>query len=105
MKLHVVKILEENIDLDAEALIVLDLVDAAVKNMKGAEEWNIVTRMDCRKVSELLTSKKLKASELAGDSGPIISKIIDLENKTKVEFEHVHAKMKGSEDKTIKKNV
>ena len=91
--------------LAVEALIVLDLVDAVVHYMKSSEEVKIVTHMDCRKVWKLLTSKTLKVSQLAGDGGSIISKIIELENKTKAEFEHVYATMKGNEDNAIEKRI
>ena len=40
--------------------------------------------MDCYKVWELLTSEKLKTSQLEGDGRSIISKIIKLKNKQKL---------------------
>ena len=91
----------ENTALATEVLTVLDLVDTVVMNMKGAEEGKIVINMDCRKVWELLTSKKLKESHLAGDSGSIIIEIIELESKTKIEFECMHAKTKDNDDNVI----
>ena len=71
----------ENTALDAEALIALGLFDAVAENIKGAEEGKIVINMDFCKVWELLTSKTLKASELEGDGGLTINKIIDLESQ------------------------
>ena len=61
--------------------------------------------MDCRKVWELLISKKLKASQLIRYGGSKISKIVELENKTKVEYEHVHVKTKDNENDAIEKKV
>ena len=61
-----------------------------MQNVKEAEEVNIVINMNCREFWELLTSDTLKASQLAEDGGSIISRIIELENKSKIEFEHVH---------------
>ena len=73
--------MDENTALDAEALILLDLVDTVVQNMKESEEGKIVTNMDCHKVWELLKLETLKASQLTGDSGSIISGTIELESK------------------------
>ena len=50
---------------------------------------------------ELWTSKKIKASQLAGDGGSIISKIIDLESKTKIEFEYVHVTTRNNDDNEV----
>ena len=55
--------------------------------MKAAEENKIVINTDCRKVWELSTSKTLKASQLAGDVGTVISKIAHIESKSKIQFE------------------
>ena len=57
--------------------------------------------MDCRKFWELLSSETLKSSQLPGDGRLIISKIIDLEIKSKKEFECAHAKTKDNEDNII----
>ena len=43
----------------------------------------------------------LEAIQLAGHGGSIIRKIIELENKSKTEFEHVHVKTKSAGDNTI----
>ena len=56
---------------------------------------------DCRKVWELLICGKVKSSQLAGDGGSIISKIIELKSKTKIEFEHVHVKTKKVDEDAI----
>ena len=50
---------------------------------------------------ELLKLEKLKANQLAEDSGSIISRIIELDTKSKIEFEHVHAKTNKIEDSAI----
>ena len=57
---------------------VLDLVSAVAHNMRGFNEGKIIMHVDCRKAWELLTTKVLKVSQLAGDRGSIISKTIEL---------------------------
>ena len=90
-----------NTALAAEALIVLDLVNTVVLSMKVAGEVKIVINMDCRKMWDLLTSKKIKESQLVGVSGSIISKIKEFESKTKIELEYVHTKTKENDDDAI----
>ena len=80
--------------LAAEASIVLDLVDAVVQNVKEDEEGKIVINIDCWKVWESLTSETLKLSQLTGDGGSIISRIIELDRNSKIEFECVHVNKK-----------
>ena len=63
-------------------------------NVRWYDEGKIKTPIDCRKLREFLTSNKLKASQFAGDGGSIISRIIELERKTKTEFEHAHVKQR-----------
>ena len=47
----------------------------------------------------MVTSKRLKASQFAGDGGPIISKILEVEKKSNIEFEYVHVRTnEGSEN-------
>ena len=45
--------------------------------------------------------EKLKASQLSGDGGYIISKIIEVESKTKIKFDHVHLKTKNNDNNTV----
>ena len=80
---HIVQKLEENSALAAEELIVLYLVYVVTKNVKGVSECKISIRMDCRKSWELLTLEKLKVNQLVGDGRSIISRIIELERKSK----------------------
>ena len=55
---------------------------------------------------ELLTSKKEKASQFTGHEGSIISRIIALERKTKIEVEHVQVKIKtGDDDATMNEGL
>ena len=44
---------------------------------------------------------KSKASEVSGDRGSIMSKIIGLESNTNVDFEHVHTKITNDNEDTI----
>ena len=90
----------------AEAITLLDLVKAVEHNVRGYDEGKIITHIDCRKVWEFLTCEQVKSSQFAGDRGSIISKIIVLENKTKIEIEHAHAKTKAvNEDAITNKGI
>ena len=54
--------------------------------------------MDCKKIWEMVTSERLKASQFSGDVGSVISKILELERKSNIEFECVHVRTtEGSE--------
>ena len=92
---------KKNKTLTVEALAVLDLVDAAAKSTKGVTGDKFVTHSDCRKSWELLISEKLKASQVAGDEISTIFRIIELERKSKIEFECMHVKTTNNEDNTI----
>ena len=75
--------------LASEVAVALDLAATVVHNMKGFDEGKLITCTDCSKVWELLTTKVLKASQLAGDGGSIVSKIIELhKNRNRI---RVHA--------------
>ena len=55
--------------------------------------------MDYKKVWEMVTSERLKASQFAGDGGSISSKMLEVEKKSNIEFEHIHVrKTEGSEN-------
>ena len=55
--------------------------------------------MDCKRVWVMVTSGKLEASQFSGHKGSIISKILEVEKKSNIEFEHVHVKIiVGSEN-------
>ena len=95
----------KNIALAVEVEILLDLIEAVEHNVKGYDDEKIKTCADCRKVWELLTSEKVKASKFAGDGGSMISRIIALERKIKIEVEHAHAKTKTCDDDAIKMKV
>ena len=49
---------------------------------------------DYKVVHAFLTAERLKAIQCALDVGSITSKIIEIEKKSKVQFEYVHVKMK-----------
>ena len=87
-----------NIPLAAEAAILFALVNVVERNMRGHEEGKIKTHIDCKKIWEMVTSERLKSSKLAGHRGSIISKILEVERKSNIEFEHVHIRTtEGSE--------
>ena len=67
-------------------------VNAVEINMRGCEEGKIKMHIDCKKEWEMITSDSLKASQLAGDGGSIISKILKVERNSHVEFEYVHVR-------------
>ena len=63
--------------------------------------------IDCKKEWEMITSDSLKASQLTGDGGSIISKILKVERKSNVEFKHVYVRTtvvsaSGESDKGLK---
>ena len=61
--------------------------------------------VDFRKVWELLASETLKESQLAGDGGSIVSRIIESESKLKIESEYVHVKTNNNEENAIENKV
>ena len=46
----------------------------------------------------MLIVERLKASQLELDGGSIISKIIETQKKSKVQFEHIHVRTKKEND-------
>ena len=82
----------KNTSLAAEAAILFALVNVVESSMRGYEEGKIKMYMDCKKMWEMVTSDSLKASQLAGDGGSIISKILEVENKSNIEFEYIHVR-------------
>ena len=74
----------KNTPLAAEATILLALVKVVESNMRGCEEGKIKTHMHCKKAWEMATSDSLKASQLAGNGGSIIRKILEVERKSKI---------------------
>ena len=56
---------------------------------------------DCWKLWDLLTSEEIKASQFTGDGWSIISRIIWLERKTKIEVEYVNIKTTPGDDDAI----
>ena len=47
----------------------------------------------------------MKASQLVGNGGSIVSKIMELEIKLRIEFEHAHVKKTYDEDNAIAKSL
>ena len=96
----------KNTVLASEAEILLNLVETVVCNMRGCDEGKIKAHKDCYKVWTLLKADKLKESQFSGDRGSIMSKVIALESKTKIEVEYVHVKTKtGDEDAITTKGL
>ena len=81
-------------------MTVFDLVEAVVENMKGFNKGKIVMHKCCRKVWELLESDGLKENQLEGNGRLKISRIVELESKYKIKFDHVHAKTTTFEENT-----
>ena len=76
----------KNTALAAEGATLLDLVEVVEINMRGYDEVKITMQAYCRKVWEMATANGLKASKLSGDGGSIISRIIEIESKSKFNF-------------------
>ena len=91
----------KNALLATEAVMALDLVKAVEHSLRGYDEGKIKTHADYCKVQELLISDEVKSRQFVGDGGLIISKIIELESKTRIEFKHACAKTKNGDDDAI----
>ena len=76
--------------LAAEAEMLLGLVEAVEINMRGCDKGKITIRTGCRKAWEMIAANRLKESQLAGDGGSIVGRVIEIESKSKIDFEHVH---------------
>ena len=55
---------------------------------------------DCTFLCDLLTSENIKAIQLALDCIFIMSKIIEIEKESKIEFEHIHVRTKNDNDES-----
>ena len=49
----------------------------------------------------MVVADGLKASQLEGNGDSIVSRIIEIESKSKIDFEHVHVNTKNIENKGI----
>ena len=68
----------------------LDLVEAVEINMRGCDEVKI-----------MVAARILKSSQLAGDRGSVVSRIIEIESKSKIDFEYIHVNNKKVENNEI----
>ena len=82
----------------AEAMIMLDLVTTVVRiiGTKGRGKLKVFT--DCKAMCDVLILDRTKASPFSLDGGGIISKIIQLENDSDIEFEHAHVKTRNDNE-------
>ena len=80
----------KNTCLAAKAATLLDLSETVEINMRGNVKGKITINEDCRKPWEMVSADSLKVSQLEGDVGTIFSRIIEIESKSKIDFEHVH---------------
>ena len=87
--------------LGTEAATLLCLVEVVEINMRGCDEVKINIYTDCRKVWEMVAADGLKSSQLAGDGGSIVSRIIEIESKSKIDFEYIHVNNKKVENNEI----
>ena len=83
-----------NTAIAAEVLITLDLVKTVVQNIVPDGYGFLKERTDCKVVYELLTDERLKSSQCELDGGFAISKNIEIEKKSNVQFDNVHVKTK-----------
>ena len=81
-------------DLATEAATLLDLFEAKEISMRGHDNGKITTHTDCIKAWEMVAANSSKASQLEGDAGSIVSRIIEIESKSKIDFEHAHINAK-----------
>ena len=84
--------------MEAETTIMLDLVTTVVRNIGANESGKLKVFADFKTTSDMLTLDSIKASQFALDGGGIISKIMQLENECKIEFEYVHVKTSNDND-------
>ena len=80
-----------------ESATTLELINAIVENAMHLTEGKVKTHIDCQKMHDQLTSRKVKASTFAGDGGSMISKIRTLRDKTRASFEFVHVNTRSEE--------
>ena len=81
-----------NTVMTTEALIMLDLVATVVRNIGAKERGKLKVCANCKVMCDVLTLDIIKASQFALDGGSIISKIVQLERESEVDFEHMHVK-------------
>ena len=65
-----------NADIATEAIAILDLACAVINNIGANESGKIKVHTDCKIVSDMLISDRIKASQLALDGSGTISKIM-----------------------------
>ena len=60
--------------------------------MRNENEGTLKYTWMCKAAWELLTDNILKTNQCALDGGSIVSKILEIERESKVQFEHMHVK-------------
>ena len=78
----------------------LDLITTVVRNTGANESGKLKVCTDCKIVSDMLSLERIKASQFSLDGGGISSKIMQLENECKFEFEHVHVKTRNDNNES-----
>ena len=94
----------ENRALATEEAKSLDLVDSVEIKMRGHDEVKITIHADCRKAWEMVVNYGLKISQIEGDGGSTVSRIIEIESKSEIDFEHIHVNTKKIENNRIVNN-
>ena len=82
----------------AEALIMLDLVATVVRNIEAKEREKLKVFTDCKVTCDVLILDGIKASPFSLNGGGIISKIMQLERESDIEFEYVHIKTRNGNE-------
>ena len=85
--------------LAAESIIALDLLSTFVYNMKTSEEGKLRICVVYRKSWDLLIAVTTKPSQHSWDGGAIMSQMLSLKKKLKVEFDHANFKIKNDTEK------
>ena len=83
---------KHNVVMAAEALTMLDLVATLVSNLGATKKGRLKVHTECKVTCDVLMLDRTKASQFALDGGGMISKIVQLERESDVEFEHTHVK-------------
>ena len=88
----------QNAVVAAEDITTLGIVRTVAKNIGVNECRKLKVHADCKIVSDMLTLDRIKASQFALDRGGIISKIMQLENGSDIEFECAQAKTRNDDE-------
>ena len=76
----------------------MDLIEAVETSTRGNDEGKIKIHAYFRKTWEMATADGIKTSQLEGHGVSIVSRIIEIERKSKIKFEHAYVNAKKIEN-------